>query len=99
MDKSPHLSPVPQCSISCKYFFSISPTELCIRMKYVLKLAYLSSFHTKVSMGAKIRNQYNQVPHLTQDTKSTVFKLCRFSVFGRILFPDYVYHIIRLCRF
>ena len=23
---------------------------------------------TKVSKGAKIRNQYNQVPHLTQDT-------------------------------
>ena len=22
----------------------------------------------KVSKGAKIRNQYNQVPHLTQDT-------------------------------
>ena len=23
----------------------------------------------KVSKGAKIRNRYNQVPHLTQDTK------------------------------
>ena len=26
----------------------------------------------KVSMGAKIRNQYNQVPHLTQDTNGKV---------------------------
>ena len=28
--------------------------------------------HTKVSKGAKIRNQYNQVPHLTQDTNGKV---------------------------
>ena len=26
----------------------------------------------KVSKGVKIRNQYNQVPHLTQDTNGTV---------------------------
>ena len=26
----------------------------------------------KVSKGAKIRNRYNQVPHLTQDTKGKV---------------------------
>ena len=26
----------------------------------------------KVSKGAKIRNRYNQVPHLTQDTKKKV---------------------------
>ena len=26
----------------------------------------------KVSKGAKIRNQYNQVPHLTQDTNEKV---------------------------
>ena len=29
----------------------------------------------KVSKGAKIRNRYNQVPHLTQDTNGTVTKL------------------------
>ena len=28
--------------------------------------------HYKVSMGAKIRNRYNQVPHLTQDTQGKV---------------------------
>ena len=27
---------------------------------------------TKVSKGAKIRNRYNQVPHLTQDTNGKV---------------------------
>ena len=27
---------------------------------------------TKVSRGAKIRNRYNQVPHLTQDTNGKV---------------------------
>ena len=26
----------------------------------------------KVSKGAKIRNRYNQVPHLTQDTNETI---------------------------
>ena len=29
----------------------------------------------KVSKGAKIRNQYNQVPHLTQDTNGKVTNL------------------------
>ena len=29
-------------------------------------------FVVKVSKGAKIRNQYNQVPHLTQDTNGKV---------------------------
>ena len=29
----------------------------------------------KVSKGAKIRNRYNQVPHLTQDTNGKVTKL------------------------
>ena len=29
-------------------------------------------FQTKVSKGAKIRNRYNQVPHLTQDTNGKV---------------------------
>ena len=29
----------------------------------------------KVSKGAKIRNRYNQVPHLTQDTNGKVINL------------------------
>ena len=32
----------------------------------------LVSWLAKVSKGAKIRNQYNQVPHLTQDTNGKV---------------------------
>ena len=32
----------------------------------------LSVFLLKVSNGAKIRNRYNQVPHLTQDTNGKV---------------------------
>ena len=32
----------------------------------------LSQFWFKVSKGAKIRNQYNQVPHMTQDTNGKV---------------------------
>ena len=30
------------------------------------------TFRKKVSNGAKIRNRYNQVPHLTQDTNGKV---------------------------
>ena len=30
------------------------------------------TFHEKVSKGAKIRNRYNQVSHLTQDTNRKV---------------------------
>ena len=29
-------------------------------------------WHLKVSKGAKIKNRYNQVPHLTQDTNGKV---------------------------
>ena len=33
---------------------------------------YKMAIYTKVSNGAKIRNRYNQVPHLTQDTNGKV---------------------------
>ena len=32
----------------------------------------MEPFTVKVNNGAKIRNRYNQVPHLTQDTKGKV---------------------------
>ena len=32
----------------------------------------MCNFVSKVSKGAKIRNRYNQVPHLTQDTNGKV---------------------------
>ena len=33
---------------------------------------YVAGVYLKVSKGAKIRNRYNQVPHLTQDTNGKV---------------------------
>ena len=35
-------------------------------------LKIISSDSTEVSKGAKIRNRYNQVPHLTQDSNGKV---------------------------
>ena len=50
------------CVVSgLKYF----PISLCVK-KASLWFVY------KVSKGAKIRNRYNQVPHLTQDTNGKV---------------------------
>ena len=62
-------------------------------------LSYDIKITLKVSKGAKIRNQYNQVPHLTQDTNGIeshfrrknviILSLCtqrcygRHSVFGK----------------
>ena len=44
----------------------------------------------KVSKGAKIRNRYNQVPHLTQDTnKPHVYKAVLF--FGKITFVSAIF--------
>ena len=39
----------------------------------------------KVSNGAKIRNRYNQVPHLTQDTNGKVTILFDTNVYGILL--------------
>ena len=41
---------------------------------FILGQKFLSHqcYRTKVSKGAKIRNRYNQVPHLTQDTNGKV---------------------------
>ena len=52
------------CCLCCKKtedFFSKFPT-VCLSAFSVLK----------VCKGAKIRNQYNQAPHLTQDTNGKV---------------------------
>ena len=37
-----------------------------------MSVAFLMSLSITVSKGAKIRNRYNQVPHLTQDTNGKV---------------------------
>ena len=43
-------------------------------MSILTQIYYRSTniFEIKVSNGAKIRNRYNQVPHLTQDTNGKV---------------------------
>ena len=38
----------------------------------------------KVIKGAKIRNRYNQVPHLTQDTNWKVILIHVFSLFSKV---------------
>ena len=38
----------------------------------IINTSGLLQFLVKVSKGAKIRNRYNQVPHLTQDTNEKV---------------------------
>ena len=65
--------------------FSITSRFLGLKCKYQLfeenkrlRAVFLSNSSTgdcKVSKGAKIRNRYNQVPHLTQDTNGKVTNL------------------------
>ena len=38
------------------------------------KASFCTGSHLKISKGVKIRNRYNQVPHLTQDTNGKVTK-------------------------
>ena len=51
---------------------------LCCLLKHIGDITYVFWFMhqvciiCKVSNGAKIRNRYNQVPHLTQDTNGKV---------------------------
>ena len=55
-------------------FISIRCQMECVESKldshsdYSAHLQVLKNLDTKVSKGAKIRNRYNQVPHLTQNT-------------------------------
>ena len=48
----------------------ILPT--CILLRCDLKIKAMSPILIKVSKGAQIRNRYNQIPHLTQDTNGKV---------------------------
>ena len=61
----------------------------------VVQRECLEQFLIKVTKGAKIRNRYNQVPHLTQDTNgkvtnSDIFFLCP----PEILIIQHYYRII-----
>ena len=46
--------------------------DLFVRLYCASNVTVLLSHKVKVSKGAKIRNRYNQVPHLTQDTNGKV---------------------------
>ena len=49
----------------------------------------------KVSKGAKIRNRYNQVPHLTQDTNDTKsYMIKMFHLLSRFYLSSNVYIFI-----
>ena len=58
---------IPSQNKSDKRFFDVV-TSYFVFDKYV----FSHNFQIKVSEGAKIRNRYNQVPHLTQDTNGKV---------------------------
>ena len=48
---------------------------VCEQLNYKAEAAFVGLEFDKVSKGAKIRNQYNQVRHLTQDTNGKVTNL------------------------
>ena len=54
--------------IKSQYLFSTGSTMA--QLEHLFSSGFL--LDVKVSNGAKIRNRYNQVPHLTQDTNGKV---------------------------
>ena len=62
------------CTLNNLSFRSVlkKSIELNEAPKYSIALVLSIVLYHKVSKGAKIRNQYNQVPHLTQDTDGKV---------------------------
>ena len=59
------------------YLVTVYTRAICINLQWLSAEIYLMAVCTrsiciKVSNDAKIRNRYNQVPHLTQDTNGEV---------------------------
>ena len=54
----------------------IDSCQAYLPMQYTLNLEFIRQKWKKVSRGAKIRNRYNQVPHLTQDTSGKPLDVC-----------------------
>ena len=57
---------------SWKHIFSTGPTDLGFTNLIVYEIKLVDETPFKESKVAKIRNRYNQVPHLTQDTNGKV---------------------------
>ena len=53
--------------VTCQILFNEAFSWLTID-----EISFIFGIDTVVSKAAKIRNRYNQVPHLTQDTKGKV---------------------------
>ena len=51
------------------YRFAVSIVSIDTANLYTMPLMALIILVTKVSKKAKVNNRYNQLPHLTQDTK------------------------------
>ena len=66
---------VPFHSGQIKHFYFIykctCPGKKLKKVNAILNFIFYINYH-EVSKSAKIRNQYNQVPHLTQDTNGKV---------------------------
>ena len=62
-----------QFKTRCRLRSEFSPTVSALaHTRPHIKIYCMLNESFKVSKGAKIRNQYNQVPHLTQDTNGKV---------------------------
>ena len=60
-----------------QYVYIFAPfSTICVVLRKIVEdeaeALVVARLWTKVSNGAKIRNRYNQVPHLTQDTNGKV---------------------------
>ena len=69
------------------------PPLECIASFWNVSVKYNSNILVKVSKGAKIRNRYNQVPHLIQDTKGKVTNsqlfICNFMTVVSCLWVEF----------
>ena len=54
------------------WYLNVSIPDLCTLTYFYTFSDCLRYIKWKVSKGAKIRNRYNQIPHLTQDTNGKV---------------------------
>ena len=62
-----YVSLASSMDLHCKYWLSIN-----LSLVHYLEQFGHKTFSIKVSKGAKIKNRYNQVPHLTKDTNAKV---------------------------